>query len=557
MQLTSRFLRAGEPRDSFKIPTPVLPMNTSVGCTMHKHVLRFTLATGVIVAAACMYDAPVTPTGNTITAATTSNSPSLQVTASASKAQSYIIDFTGNSVPSDFAAQVAKAGGTLTTTMDQVGLAVAASEDPTFAARAGKISGVFSVEPDLMLQWVQPERVVEAGEVGADVTLEPAATFGAAETFRRAQWVPDAISAPAAWDLGARGAGVRVAVLDGGIRDTHLDIAPELDVARSRSFVPQPGAPGTFRPFNTDSAQRLSRRPQFVCDSTDGFWHGTHVAGIIAAPGQNIGTVGIAPNATIIAVKVLHCGSGAFSWVINGIVYAATPISEGGAGADIINMSLGATLQHQQYDPLTGKPLGASGAAHLLRAIGKATTYAYQRGVTVVAALGNSAIDLDHTNDVVFVPAMSPHVIAVSATGPVGFAQGATNFDRLASYSNFGQSAVDFAAGGGDFALPGNAICALPRNPAGFIVQFCWVFDLVMAPCRGSGSSNGTYCWAAGTSMASPAVAGVAALIIGKYGRIGPAAVEARLRHSADDLGKPGNDDAYGGGRVNALRAVQ
>jgi subtilisin family serine protease len=287
-----------------------------------------------------------------------------------------------------------------------------------------------------------------------------------------------------------------------------------------------------------------------VCDSADTFWHGTHVAGIVAAPGgpgnSNLGTVGIAPSATIIGVKVLHCGSGAFSWVLNGIVYAATPIAEGGAGADVINMSLGAQFARQGVH-----------AAHLAVALGKATTYAYQRGVTVVAALGNSATDLDHTANTVFMPAMSPHVIAVSATGPLGFAIGATNYDRPASYTNFGQSAVDFAAGGGDFMLPGNAVCALPRNPTGAIVQLCWVFDMVMAPCRGPGTSNGSYCWAAGTSMASPAVSGVAALIIGKFGRIGPAAVEQRLRQSADDLGKPGNDDFYGGGRVNALRAVQ
>jgi subtilisin family serine protease len=57
--------------------------------------------------------------------------------------------------------------------------------------------------------------------------------------------------------------------------------------------------------------------------------------------------------------------------------------------------------------------------------------------------------------------------------------------------------------------------------------------------------------------MAAPAAAGVAALIVGKFGRIGPARVEARLRSSADDLGKPGNDDAYGMGRVNAFRAIQ
>jgi subtilisin family serine protease len=90
--------------------------------------------------------------------------------------------------------------------------------------------------------------------------------------------------------------------------------------------------------------------------------------------------------------------------------------------------------------------------------------------------------------------------------------------------------------------------------PTGTVTTACWVFDMVMAPCRGT--SNGNYCWAAGTSMASPAVAGVAALIIGRYGRMDPAQLEARLRQSADDLGKPGNDDFYGRGRVNAARAV-
>src|SRR5213594_1125517 len=525
---------------------------------MRSFVSRTATIAGAILAAACVYDAPVTPDSNTITAANMANSPAAQLSSGTGK--SYIIDFTGYQLPTDLAAHVAKAGGTLTASIDQIGVATATSTDPSFSDRAVKIRGVFSVNEDPMVQWVEPERVVDAGEVdvsaGGDVV--PNVAFGSAETFRAEQWVPDQLSAPAAWDAGARGAGVRVAILDGGIRSTHLDIAPELDVARSRSFVPDPMAPGTFRPFNTDSARR---RSTMRCDSADTFWHGTHVAGIVAAPGgpgnSNIGTVGIAPGATIIGVKVLHCGSGAFSWVLQGIVYAATPIAEGGAGADIINMSFGATFQHQQYDPITGKPLGASGAAQPARVIAKVTTYAYQRGVTVVAALGNSGFDLDHTNDLMSLPAMAPHVIAVSATGPLGFATGATNYDRPASYTNFGQSAVDFAAGGGDFALPGNAVCALPRNPSGSIVQFCWVFDMVLAPCRGSGASNGTYCWAAGTSMASPAVAGVAALIIGKFGRIGPAAVEARLRASADDLGKPGNDDFYGGGRVNAFRATQ
>ncbi|HEV2671046.1 MAG TPA: S8 family serine peptidase [Gemmatimonadales bacterium] len=502
---------------------------------MPKPILRLTLIVGAIVAAACVNDAPVTPTGSTITAAPSSNSPSLQVAAPAGS-KSYLINFVGTQLPGDLARKIAAAGGTVTSRLDQIGVALASSADPAFASRAAAISGVASVDEDVPVQWVKPERVVDAGEVVDEGVVAPAATFGSQETFRREQWAPDAVHAPEAWDLGQRGAGARVAIVDGGIRSTHLDIAPNLDVAHSVSFVPG-------QPFNFDQA----RDTLGVCNQNDTFWHGTHVAGIVAAPGQNVGTVGISPNATIIGVKVLHCGSGSFGAVIAGIYYAATPIAEGGGGADIINMSLGAEFPRQ----------GNFGTARLAVVIGKATTYAYQRGVTVFAALGNNATDLDHTANTIFVPAMSPHVIAVSATGPLGFAFGATNFDRPASYTNFGQSAVEFAGPGGDFALPGDALCALPRLPAGTVAAPCWVFDMVMAPCRGSGSSNAAFCWAAGTSMATPAASGVAALIIGRFGRVGPAEVERRLRQSADDLGKPGNDDFYGRGRINALRAIQ
>jgi subtilisin family serine protease len=79
------------------------------------------------------------------------------------------------------------------------------------------------------------------------------------------------------------------------------------------------------------------------------------------------------------------------------------------------------------------------------------------------------------------------------------------------------------------------------------------VFDLVLSP----GSGTGTYNWAEGTSMAAPAASGVAALIWGKYGPMTPAALEARMRASASDLGKPGNDDYYGGGFVDAGAAVK
>ena len=506
---------------------------------MRSFVLRTASIAGAIVAAACVEYAPISPAANTTDHAVTAGSPTMQLVAPAGTSKSYLINFSGTTLPADLAARVAEAGGALTTSFEQIGVALASSDDPGFAGRAAKISGVATVDEDIDVQWVRPERVLDAGEAVDDGMVTPAATFGTAETFRRAQWAPDAVHAPDAWDAGARGAGARVAVLDGGIRNTHIDIAPNLDVAHSVSFV-------SGQPYNFDQA----RDTLGVCRLNDTFWHGTHVAGIIAAPGGpgngNVGIVGVAPGATIIGVKVLHCGSGSFGQVIAGIVYAATPIAEGGAGADIINLSLGAQFDRQGV-----------GAAHLAAALGKATTYAFQRGTLVVAALGNEATDLDHTNNTVFLPAQSPHVVAVSATGPLDFAHGATNFDRPASYTNFGQSAVDFAGPGGDFALPGNAVCALPRNPSGSIVSSCWVFDMVIAPCRGSGSSNSSYCFAAGTSMASPAVAGVAALIVGQFGHIGPSAILQRLRQSADDINKPGNDDFAGGGRVNAFRAIQ
>jgi len=277
------------------------------------------------------------------------------------------------------------------------------------------------------------------------------------------------------------------------------------------------------------------------------FSHATHVAGIIAAEHNGIGTIGIAPEATIIGVKALQGGEGTFAAVIQAIVYAATPISEGGAGADIINMSLGGVFNRQ-----------GPGAALLAAALNRATSFAHQRGVTVFAAAGNGATDFDHTGNLVILPAQSPHVIAVAATGPEGFGLGPTDLDLPASYTNFGKSLVSFAAPGGNdllFDTPlGTATCTRALI-TGSLTLPCGVFDLVLSP--GSLDVDNFYYFAEGTSQATPAAAGVAALIIEKYGRIGPARVEAKLRHAADDLGKRGKDDFYGLGRVNAFNAVR
>ena len=411
-------------------------------------------------------------------------------------------------------AAVAAAGGTVRYSHAS-GFALVSSEDPNFSANANASHAFQDVIGDLFAEWTTPLRT-------ADV-VEAAVTPGD-ETFAAAQWAPTAVNAQGAWSAGYTGAGVRVAVLDGGIYDSHIDLNGQVDTARSVSFVPG------FA-FNQDVGT---------------FWHGTHVAGIIAAKDNAIGTIGIAPGATIVGVKVLHNGSGSFGAVIAGLLYASTPIAEGGAGADIINMSLGAEF-----------PKNATGGGQLVAALNKAVNYAGGQGVLVISAAGNSGIDLGQARNVTSVPAESGSGIAVSASGPLGFALGATNFRRPASYSNYGEGTIWLAGPGGDFALPGSAICALPRQPSGLIVQQCWVFDMVMSTVRGSGASTTSYSWAAGTSMAAPAVAAVAALAKQAHPGISLGGLKTLLKNSADDEGKNGKDEFYGHGYPNAGRAVQ
>ena len=323
------------------------------------------------------------------------------------------------------------------------------------------------------------------------------------ETFINLQWNIKAVEASGAWDAGFTGDGVRVAVIDGGIHSTHQDLDANIDVARSTLFVPG------FA-FNQDVGT---------------FWHGTHVAGIIAAEDNALGTIGIAPDATIVGVKALHNGSGSFGAVISAILYASTPIADGGGGADIINMSLGATFERGG---------GNTGAGQLVASLNQAVNFASSNGVLVVSSAGNNGLDLDHSGNIITVPAQSGSGIAVSATAPVGYAvgypNGATNFRRLASYSNFGSSAIWVAAPGGDSVLPGNDLCSIPRVPAGSVVNFCWVFDLVLSTSQGAGASTTTYSFAAGTSMAAPAAAGVAAIIKQRFPDISEAPSRANWR---------------------------
>jgi len=273
-------------------------------------------------------------------------------------------------------------------------------------------------------------------------------------------WGIDRIDAEVVHASENKGAGVKVAIIDSGIDYTH----PDLDA----NYV------GGYDFVNGDD---------YPMDDNG---HGTHVAGIIAAEDNGFGVVGVSPEASLYALKVLDSnGSGYVSDVVMAIQWASDPNGDGSANdrLDIINMSLGADRGNIFLE--------------------WACNLAYDDGLLLVAAAGNGGS--------VIYPAAYPSVIAVSATNSA---------DELAYFSSTG-SQVELAA-------PGVGIY--------------------------STYEGGGYATKSGTSMASPHVVGVAALVWEADSSLTNDNVRYQLQSTAEDLGLLSTEQGYG--LVDADEAV-
>ncbi|WP_158256105.1 S8 family peptidase [Corynebacterium sp. 13CS0277] len=340
-----------------------------------------------------------------------------------------------------------------------------------------------------------------------DVTLTIAETN---DTYWDKLWgfhAEDGARVDRAWDYGVSGDGQVVAIVDSGILP-HPDL--DAHVLPGYDFISDPrvSRDGSGRDSDpTDEGDWFRRGECGKDQNADSSWHGTHVAGTIAAIGDNNeGVVGVAPDAQIIPVRALGKCGGSLSDIADAVVWAAgghvPGVPDNPHPADVINMSLGGRGQcSRTYQ----------------KAIDKAVAY----GATVVAAAGN-----DNRNAGAYQPASCNNVITVAATGETG---------SKAYYSNYGD-VVDLAAPGGDRS----------------------VGDTILSTLNTGRTTPGTasYGTMQGTSMATPLVAGVAALLHEADPALRHDDIERILTETAREL--PGHcNGGCGAGLINAERAVQ
>ncbi|MBD0741027.1 S8 family serine peptidase [Streptomyces sp. CBMA152] len=397
-------------------------------------------------------------------------------------------------------------GGTVFSSFDAIGVIVAHSASATFATTMRGVSGV------------QQVGATRTADVPADAD-NPALPNNPAQSTTPAgepvRWDMSQIKADQAWAVNPGSASVKVGILDTGVDDQHQDLAPNFDAA--------------------DSVSCAYGKP----DTRTGAWrdvdsHGTHVAGTIAAAKNGKGVVGVAPGVRIASVRLAEPGSTLFyaENTICGLVWA------GDHGFKVTNNSY-------YTDPWQFNCPDDADQAAIIEGVSRAQAYADGKGSLQVAAAGNANYDLANkttdtaspndstpttrriTNACLDIPTELPGVVTVAAMG---------SGNVKASYSNFGNGVIDVAAPGGDGA--NGVYSTLP---------------------------GGKYGTKSGTSMASPHVVGVAALIASANPGITPAQIRDKLAVQADDVACPSdsrctgttaNNSFFGEGQVDALKAV-
>jgi len=385
--------------------------------------------------------------------------------------------------------------------------------------RASAVNGRHIVRAERRLSEKEKADMIKAlkndpsvGEVEEDRLLQIAATPN--DTQYANQWHyyenTGGLRAPAAWDQ-ADGTGVVVAVLDTGFRphvDLNANILPGYDMI-SDTFIGNDGNgrdsdardPGDWVAVGACGGGQPTR-------AQNSSWHGTHVAGTIAAvTNNNSGVAGVAYRAKVVPVRVLGKCGGYTSDIADGIIWASggtvAGVPANANPAKVINMSLG----------------GAGACDSTTQA---AINSARSRGAVVVIAAGN---DNDNANN--YNPGNCAGVVNVASTNRNG---------GRASYSNFGTS-IDVAAPGGSMSSANDSNGVLSTYNTGTTTP-----------------GSDSYGYSQGTSMAAPHVAGVAALILQKKPTATPDEVESILKTTTRSF--PATCTNCGTGIVDAAAAV-
>jgi lantibiotic leader peptide-processing serine protease len=422
---------------------------------------------------------------------------------------------------------IAASGATVEVDLaDQVGVLLVRAT-PQVAAAIADSGLVAEAAPDFA--WKAFSSYDEALASGELTTLGPddipqGGPEQTVDPLEALQWDMQQIRAPEAHDTQAGAASVDVGILDSGVDGRHPDFVLDdglsnVDCGRGRNsvfFVPMGPGVGTPDPC------------------TDNQFHGTHVAGTVAAQANGIGVVGVAPNVTLVPVKVCDTSGYCYaSAVVDGITYA------GDQKLDVVNMSF--FVDDNEFQESTEFKCASDETQRAFRkAVERAIQYARSQGVTPVAALGNSDQDLAHPVDDTGQPISNEcEVVPAETQGVIGTVSLGRNSEK-AVYSNYGDGMADVSAPGGNGTTGDCRTTILSTLPAGL------------------------YGCIQGTSMASPHAAGVAALIVSQFGTLGPdgdvklspTKVESLLQGTAVDIGLPGYDECFGNGRIDALRAV-